>query len=603
MTLPLLASILALLVGPLIYQGTRGRVAASAVDAFALVGVAGLVFVHILPQSLAIGGWLVIPIVLVGLFGPGLLCGSPLFHGRESRVVAMPLALLAIALHAILDGLALAPHAHAAGRGASELAFAVVLHRVPVGLGIWWLVRPLYGLRAALILVLGIAVFTAVGSISGEAIVARAPQEAIALLQALLAGSLLHVILRHPPSLDTSSALARAASAAGGLAAVAVVIGMGSLHFHQHHDHEEAGAAGTFVDLALESAPALLLAYVAVGFAHALLPDLHRLLGRGSRLNQALRGTAVGLPVPICSCGVIPLYRSLVLGGVPATAALAFLVATPELGIAALVLSVQLLGFEVTLARAAAAFVLALVVGLVVGRVAKMPAAAAPPDTQASGREPLRRRLGTGMRYGFGEMVDATAPWLIVGIAVAALADPLIRSETLTSLPAGLDVPLFALIGMPIYVCASGSTPLVAVLLGKGTSVGAAIAFLLTGPATNLTTFGVLTKLHGRRAALLFAGLAVVVAVAIGYAVNLTLPASAAASLPALEEHAPSTFKTVCLALIALLYLVSLFRQGVRGFLGQVIAPHSHDDHDDHGDACHAHGDESDHVGHAHGAA
>ena len=118
MSLPLLFSILALSVGPVIYRGTRARRAAAAVDAFALVGVGGLVLVHILPQSFSLAGWAVIPIALIGLFGPGLLCGTRLFSGRESRVVAMPLALLAIALHALLDGLALAPESESLGYGA-----------------------------------------------------------------------------------------------------------------------------------------------------------------------------------------------------------------------------------------------------------------------------------------------------------------------------------------------------------------------------------------------------------------------------------------------------------------------------------------------------
>ena len=131
--------------GPLIYRGARARRTVAAVDAFALVGVAGLVLVHILPQSFELAGWWVLPVAVLGAVGPGLLCGTRLFSGRESRVVALPLALLAIALHALLDGVAIASDEAGAAHGSSELALAVVLHRVPVGLGIWWLVRPLYG--------------------------------------------------------------------------------------------------------------------------------------------------------------------------------------------------------------------------------------------------------------------------------------------------------------------------------------------------------------------------------------------------------------------------------------------------------------------------
>jgi uncharacterized protein len=571
MSLALLLSIAALLVGPAVYARARGRATLAAVDAFALVAVAGIVFAHILPQSFQLAGWVVVPVALGGLLGPGLLCGSRLFHGRESRAIALPLALLAIALHAMLDGVTLAS-AQGGGEGARELALAVLIHRVPDGLGIWWLVRPLYGLRAALLLLLGIAVFTVVGFYFGGDLLAPAPAEVLALVQAFLGGSLLHVVLRHPPT-ATGEEPGRwhAASALGGIAAMLLVFGLGHLHAHGG-DHDSTFGHG-FLSLALESAPALLLAYLAVGAMHALALDLVKLLRRGSPWGQALRGTLVGLPVPVCSCGVIPLYKSLVERGVPATATMAFLVATPELELAAVMLTLSLLGPEITLARIVAAFALALLVGRVAGATVKPRPATAP--AFAAERPPLPERLAGGLRYGFGDMVDSTAPWILVGMALAAALEPLLDPATFASLPQVLEVPLFALLGMPLYVCASGSTPLVAVLLAKGISPGAAIAFLLTGPATNLTTFGVVGRLHGRRAAFVFAGTTALFAVLIGYAVELFLPVTAI-ELPPLHEHAATPFQWSALALLGALYLASLFRQGVRGFVGQVMAPHSH---------------------------
>ena len=328
--------------------------------------------------------------------------------------------------------------------------------------------------------------------------------------------------------------------------------------------------------------------------AHALLLDLFGFLRRGGSWMQAVRGTLVGLPVPVCSCGVIPLYRSLVVGGVPATAAMAFLVATPELELAAVVLSVSLLGPEVTVARVGAAFALALLVGRIVGGAAR-PARIEAAPARAE-RPPLGKRLREGLAYGFGDMVDSTGPWILVGLAMAAAAEPLLSPETFAGFPQWTEVPLFALVGMPIYVCASGSTPFVAVLLAKGVSPGAAIAFLMTGPATNITTFGVLSRLHGKRTAIAFAGTTALFAVLLGYAVDALLP-TAAAALPDLHEHAGSWWQWAALGALALVYLVSLFRQGVRGFLGQVIAPHSHGDEDDCCD--HDHGHDHDHA-HAH---
>ena len=608
MTLPLLASLLALAVGPLLYSRTKGAWAAVAVDAFALVGVGGLVLVHILPQSFLWAGWLVLPVVLVGFVGPGLLCGSKLFAGRSSSRVTIPVAILGIALHAILDGLALNSATDADGQGA--LAAAVVLHRIPVGLGIWWLTVPLYGKRSALGLLLAIAVFSVVGFAFGETLLADVSTRWVALFQALIAGSLLHVILRHPPALPRASAGAvdstRAASGIGGLAGLALILSLETFTTHPGHEApealghaEHAGHAASalatdisFLDLALQSAPALLFAYLAIALVHALNLNLSRFFGRGGTLSQALRGTAAGLPVPICSCGVIPLYRSLVVQGVPAPAAMSFLVATPELGFAALFLSWRLLGGEITLVRAGCAGILALVIGLLVGSRAKSPATTAPVDDAEHAKAPLGARLRSGIAYGFGDMLDGTAPWILAGILLAATIGGLVDLERFTDLPYGLDVPLFALIGLPLYVCASGSTPLAAVLIAGGVSPGAAIAFLLTGPATNVTTFGVLGQLHGKRTALFFGASAVVFTLVLGWTVNAFLPGGAAAGITErLHGDHAGPVEYTSLAVLGLLFVASLLRQGTRGFLGQVVSPHGgaagHGDEHEHDSCCH----------------
>jgi uncharacterized membrane protein YraQ (UPF0718 family) len=302
-----------------------------------------------------------------------------------------------------------------------------------------------------------------------------------------------------------------------------------------------------------------------------------------------LRGTAAGLPIPICSCGVIPLYRSLVVSGVPTPAAMSFLVATPELGFAALFLSWSLLGGEITLIRAACAGALALVIGLFVGARAPRSSAAEPdPAHVQEAQQPFRRRLRKGLAYGFGDMVDGTAPWILAGLLLAAAAGGILNLERFVALPYGLDVPLLALIGLPLYVCASGSTPLAAVLIANGVSPGAAIAFLLTGPATNLTTFGVLAQLHSRRTAVVFGITAVLFTLILGWTTNLVLPAQAAAAVPErLHAAHAGPFEVVALSLLALLFIVSLLRQGTRGFLNQVISPHGAAEHD------HSHGDPS----------
>src|SRR6185503_2121276 len=113
-------------------------------------------------------------------------------------------------------------------------------------------------------------------------------------------------------------------------------------------------------------------AYVIGGFLYGELPaPLLRWLSAGGRLSQALRGTAIGLPLPICSCSALPLYHSLSRKGVAPASALAFLIAAPEVGLTALLISLPLLGVEMTLVRIAAAALLAIFVGYVVSAWAR----------------------------------------------------------------------------------------------------------------------------------------------------------------------------------------------------------------------------------------
>jgi hypothetical protein len=144
----------------------------------------------------------------------------------------------------------------------------------------------------------------------------------------------------------------------------------------------------------------------------------------------------------------------------------------------------------------------------------------------------------------------------------------------MTRLPAGTDVLLFAAIGMPLYVCASASTPLVAVLVAAGVSPGAGLALLITGPATNMATIGILSRLHGSRFAWAFALVMIAAAILSGLLVNALLPA---ASFPALSNVSLDTTTWVELAsVLALtaLFAASLLRRGARGFLGELRMSH-----------------------------
>ena len=133
-------------------------------------------------------------------------------------------------------------------------------------------------------------------------------------------------------------------------------------------------------------------------------------------------------------------------------------------------------------------------------------------------------------------------------------------------------IPLFAALGIPLYVCASGATPFAAIAIHQGVTAGAALAFLLTGPATNATTFGVLSQLHGRRAALAFGATVTGLAIALGILVDATL-SPVIAEVSEAHGHQHSALHLLSLAGLGLLFLGSLWRNGIRGLIDRVLRP------------------------------
>ncbi|MBU1899378.1 permease [Myxococcota bacterium] len=656
----LIASILALLVGPLVGRlGRHSQPVLQVLDGYVVVAILGLVLFQTLPHALeAVGAW--------AFLGLGLGISLPfLLERRLSEAVRgrfFAVALSGLALHAMMDGAAFASSV-----GAHGLGLGVVLHRIPVSVLIWWVLRPRVGLRGVAWVIAIIALATILGYGLSERLVAHAPEALIALFQATIIGAILHVVLHgHGPQIacqDTEigeekgqpaegeaccasgacevkvvtlpvevaarltqieeppvehehahahgahpslghehghehshehshehghehghehhhhSAEGGRLGAIGAALAILTLVGGHLLASHEHagehaHDGEGAAVLGAFLELAYESAPALLFGFVIAGLLQVFLGGATlRFLSRGRGLAQAGRGVLFGLPLPVCSCGVVPLYDGLMRAGVPVSAGVAFLIATPELGLDAVLLSWPLLGPEMTLIRVGVAVVVALSVAWIMGRLFKN---THPPSTPQAAHHsaPLLSRVREALRVGLVDLIDHNLSWILVGLAIAALFAPLLDPGLLTEIHPSLQVPLLALVGTPIYVCAAGATPLVAILMLKGLSPGAAIAFLMTGPATNATTFGVLSRLHGRRFAALFGLSVLTLTMTLGWGINATFDVEVAARLEAHLHEAPSTLEQLSLAVMGLVALGALARQGPRGLLSKIIGHH-----------------------------
>ena len=576
----LIAALAALAIGPLMgaragpareAEDGRRSTLASVLEGLVMAAVPGLIFLEFVPSAVGEGEWGVLLVLLAGFALPVLAERSSRRGGKPVHRWALIAGLSGFLVHAALDGAALATLP--AGSPAS-LPLAVILHRLPVGVAVWWLAAREINRPAGVVALAALMLSTVAGYLLGAAAdgalldAAILDSGALRLYQAAVGGSLVHVVIHQNGARAT--ARDRRGEGWGAIIALAVLLAV-VVAGMDASPHGPANFLSRLHVLSAESAPALLAAYLCAGLLSAFLPQRSvRWMARGSSVSQAGRGMLIGLPFPVCSCGVVPLYRSLVRRGAPPAAAMAFLVATPELGIDAILLSIPLLGPQVTVLRLATAALAALLVGWWVGGRLKTADPEPEPATASGDRPGTLTRLGAALRTGTGEVVDHTAPWIILGLGVAALVTPVLESGWLASLPPVADVLLFALLGFPTYVCAASATPLVAAFLATGLSPGAGIAFLITGPATNISTLGLVSSLHGRRAAIAFASVMVAFAVTSGVAVNAAFGALQVPSLAALMEETPSALQQISLVLLAALFVRSIVRRGLRKFVGEL---------------------------------
>ncbi|MEJ1435703.1 MAG: SO_0444 family Cu/Zn efflux transporter [Candidatus Sedimenticola sp. (ex Thyasira tokunagai)] len=279
--------------------------------------------------------------------------------------------------------------------------------------------------------------------------------------------------------------------------------------------------------LALDSAPWLLFGLLAAGLIRAWLPmDLvGRSLG-GSGFGPVVRAALIGAPLPLCSCSTLPAAFSLRRSGASRASTTSFLIATPETGVDSVALSWVLLGPFLAVIRPLAAIVSAITAGLMVGftetdespngTTETIPVSScnsagecgcAKTDEGESKPSGWVERTFEGIGYAFTDLLDDLSLWLLVGILVAGLVVTLAPPDLLTEWGSGLAAMLLImLISVPMYVCATASTPLALAMLYAGVSPGTVLVFLLAGPATNFAGLVLVKRELGKSA--LFAYLA-----------------------------------------------------------------------------------------------
>ena len=303
------------------------------------------------------------------------------------------------------------------------------------------------------------------------------------------------------------------------------------------------------LSLSLEAAPWLVLGLIIGGLIKALIPTelLHKHLS-GSNFSSIVKAALFGAPLPLCSCGVIPAALGLRKAGASKPATVSFLVSTPETGIDSVSISYALLGPFMAITRPIAAVTSAITAGLLVGKsedaaqtqtnqtVASCCASekieesvensccSAEVTEEQSEKPSFIQRAWDGIVYSFVDLFDKVLFWLCIGLVFAAAVKTFVPVSFLAEWGSGLPAMLVMLVvGIPMYVCATASTPIAAGLLLAGVSPGTAMVFLMAGPATNISTLGVIGKELGRRSLIAYLTGVGAIALVTGFVVDFLI--------------------------------------------------------------------------------
>ena len=290
-----------------------------------------------------------------------------------------------------------------------------------------------------------------------------------------------------------------------------------------------------------EMAPYLLLGFFVAGVLSVLVSAewVERHLGRGG-VSQVVKASVFGVPLPLCSCGVLPVAASLRRHGASRGATTSFLLSTPQTGVDSIAVTVALLGPVVAVIRPLAAFVTGVLGGILV-QVADSdsPSGAAEEGALAQSHESSccaeegehRNPVLRALRYGFVVLPRDIARALVVGILLSGVIAAFLGPDALQGVLGRGPLPYLVamLVGVPLYVCATASTPIAASLIGAGLSPGAALVFLISGPATNGAALATLLSVLGRKTVAIYLATVVVGSLATGILVDTALDSRAIA--------------------------------------------------------------------------
>ena len=325
------------------------------------------------------------------------------------------------------------------------------------------------------------------------------------------------------------------------------------------------GFFSSFLHIINEMSPYLLLGFFIAGILHVFVPKnfYAKYLSRDNKFS-VLWAALLGVPLPLCSCGVIPTAIGLKNERASKGAVASFLIATPQTGIDSILATFSMMGLGFAIVRPVAALITGVCGGLLVNRFVK------DDDTGTSVTSTCSvergNRIWRVFKYAYFDMIQDIGLRLVIGLLLAALINIAVPDEfflTFGNNPL-LQMLVILVIAVPMYICSTGSIPVAAALMMKGLSPGAALVMLMAGPAVNLASILVVRKSLGRRFTWIYLLTIVVFSILFGLIVNavgigteLAVPAGGAGCCTTVTHH-PSVFRTVCSALLVLFIIIAL---------------------------------------------
>ena len=287
-----------------------------------------------------------------------------------------------------------------------------------------------------------------------------------------------------------------------------------------------------------EMSPYLLLGFFFAGVMHAFIPGMvyNRYLG-GKGFKSVFYGALFGIPLPLCSCGVLPTAMSLRKQGASKGATASFLISTPETGVDSIIATYSVLGLPFAVIRPVAAFCNAIMGGWLINKFGDKDEVV-PVDASAktccchhkqeeTHHEGFLGKMREALRFGFVEMIEDIGKWLVIGLVIAGLITVFVPDEFFALFRGNtqLSMLLVLCIAIPMYICATGSIPIAVALMMKGLTPGAALVLLMAGPACNMASILVINKTLDRKSLVLYLVSIITMAILWGHVVDYVLPA------------------------------------------------------------------------------